>query len=740
MIQALIGYEISSQSTALGIANFSQATRVLLRQLDKSTKGNLFVQFQTSFRALKVRPGDIIAVTYLKEGFERVPFRVVKLSPATNYQLVTILAQVHDDDWYSDNPAVLGGAGRQPGSQTLTPRPLIGLLRHNDSAGNLEYFDFEVQESIDSLSDGTATDILTVSFSQPSKPSANSPNLPLLSLAPQYDSSSGTLSGGSNFYYAVTAVDAAGNEGDLSFTVPAQVPTVSNTNSVTLHNLSFPSVATGANFYRGTTPQMLYRIFTNIPIAVIQANNNSYTDPGAEPQPIGPPDASFDHANFYYRYEYAGPFTATIFSATTIGCGDMGASPLAYAGMVARIIEGTGRGQERSIATNDQTTLTITPAWSVLPDITSTFVIAEASWLFGAISATSPVQFEVPYDTGTVIQITGRGANVNNQEGTPELCPLTRCALGGGSSQAGVPGTPGFSLAVPGGGDLTIFQVGFEALTNITSVSTGTLQIFYWNELQPPSSCALASALDTASVMVAFAPGSTPNPGDVIQVDAELITIISWDSNTNQYNVDRAALGSTANTHASGAVVLILQSSFVIMPFATNFFENRASINYIHTVSVPDIRICGADFFVTNAFGDSESNQQCYTNQPDDGLRTLSGGQFSIQVSGYLATQQNAAPPLLIEASHGVRDIRATVTQPAVGYTISVDLLQSGTELCNLTIASGNTTSAIVDGLKLDLPFLQGGGMLIANISLEVIQGFAGSISPGRDLTITIRL
>ena len=45
----LIGYEISSQSTALGLPNFSQATRVLLRQLDKSTKGNRYVQFQTSF-------------------------------------------------------------------------------------------------------------------------------------------------------------------------------------------------------------------------------------------------------------------------------------------------------------------------------------------------------------------------------------------------------------------------------------------------------------------------------------------------------------------------------------------------------------------------------------------------------------------------------------------------------------------------------------------------------------------
>ncbi len=202
---ALIGYEISSQSTALGVANFSQATRVLLRQLDKSTKGNLFVEFQTSFRAMKIRPGDIIALTYLKEGFTRVPLRVVKLSPSVNYQLVTILAQIHDDDWYSDNPAVLGGAGRQPASQVQTPRPLIGLIPHDDANGNFEFFDFKVQENIQAQSDGSATDTLTVSFAQPTKPNPNSPNLPLLSLAPQIQTAGGTLNGGSSFYYAVSA-------------------------------------------------------------------------------------------------------------------------------------------------------------------------------------------------------------------------------------------------------------------------------------------------------------------------------------------------------------------------------------------------------------------------------------------------------------------------------------------------------------------------------------------------------
>jgi hypothetical protein len=196
---ALIGYEISSQSTALGISNFNQATRVLLRQLDKSIKGNLFIEFQTSFRALKIRPGDIIALTYLKEGFERTPFRAVKLSPSINFQSVTVLAQIHNDDWYSDDPSILTGAGRQPGSQVHTPRPLIGLIAHNSPNGAFEYFDFKVEESIQTLKDGTATDRVTVSFAQPRKPSAKATNLPLLSLASQLENTGGSLTGGSTY-------------------------------------------------------------------------------------------------------------------------------------------------------------------------------------------------------------------------------------------------------------------------------------------------------------------------------------------------------------------------------------------------------------------------------------------------------------------------------------------------------------------------------------------------------------
>ncbi|MBV8553384.1 MAG: phage tail protein [Acidobacteriaceae bacterium] len=730
---ALIGYEISSQSTALGIANFSQATRVLLRQLDKSTKGNLFIEFQTSFRALKVRPGDIIAITYAKEGLTRAPFRVVRLSPSMNYQLVTILAQIHNDDWYSDNPAVLMNAGRQPAAQIQTPRPLIGLTAHNSPSGFFEFFDFAVAESIQAQSDGTATDILTVLFSQPVKPHMNSPNLPLLSLATQTGATGGSLAGGASLYYAVTSVDAAGNEGPLSFTVPVSVPQGSNTNTVTITGLSFPVGTASFNVYRGTTPQLLYQIARNAEVS------SSYTDIGLPPQPSGPPDASFDHANFYYRYEYAGPFPADIFSAMTIGWSDMGAGNVRYAGRVVRIIEGTGAGQERSISSNNETTLTIASTWSVIPDTTSVFVIADASWRFAAISNRSPVHFEIPYQAGATIQISGRAANVNNLEASPDLCPLTRWSLGGEQSDVGIPMAPEFVLAASGAGELTLSGVGFADLTNTSSITSGTLQVSYWNELLTPSPYVLAAPLDMNTDTVQLVKIPVTQPGALIQIGTELMSVLSVEPANNSYTVVRNALASASTTHNAGDAVLHLDTSTLIVPFSPGFFENRASSNYLHIASLPDVRISAAEFFVTNSFGESEATQLCYTAGPDGGLRTLSGGQFSIQVSGYLATQQNAAPPLIVEASHAVRDIRASVSQPAIGYTLLIDVLQNGSLYCSLAIPSNSTTSnPLVDGVT--LPPLQEGASLTVNVTLSVELNGQTSLSPGRDLTVTIRL
>jgi hypothetical protein len=731
----LIGYEIASQSTATGITNYSQATRVLLRQLDKSTKGNLYINFVTSFRALKIRPGDIIAVTYRKEGLTRTPFRVTKLSPSMNFQFVTILAQVHDDAWYSDNPATLLGSGRQPATHTQVPRPLLGLVPRKDSQGEIVTFDFSVTETIHSQADGVATDTLSVGFSVPNAPSLTSLTVPLLSLSPTYSTAGGTLEGGNSYYYAVSAFDQAGGEGALSFTASIHLPAGPNTYAVTLHELSFPATSTAFNVYRGASPQLLYRIASNATLA------DTFSDAGLLPiLPIGPPDASFDHANFYYRYEYAGPFATTAATASSITSADMGATPAAYNGFTVRISDGMGQGQERSISKNTQTTLTVTPPWSILPNSSSTFVIVEASWRFASISDTSPAVFEIPYTKRSVIEISGRSANVANQESSADLCPITRWALGNANPDAGLAGPPDFTLGAFGGGNLTLQQVGFAAPANTSSVTSCTLQLFQWNELLTPSPFVLASNVDAAASAIHLNHVATPYAGQAMQIGTEIVTFLSLNAD-GSYGVSRAALGSTATAHSAGDVVLLLDTSVIVAPFASNFFDNKASANYIHTVRLPDVRIVAAEMLATNALGPSQTTQKSYAYQnADEALRTLSGGQLSLQVSGYLATQQNAAPPLVVEARHAIRDLRATLTQPAKGYAISVQVLQNGLPYASpLTILSGSSSSAsMIKGAN--LPPLIEGSLLTLDIALALLNPSATDNSPGRDLTVTIRL
>lgn len=724
---ALVGYETSNQSTALGIPNFNQAMRVLSRQLNKMTRGNRFLEFETGFRALKVRPGDIITLTYGKEGFNRVPLRVVKLSPSMNYRRVVILAQVHNDTWYSDDPSVGGGGGRQPGASLELPKPLLGTTF--DAGGNTQ---FNISERITERADGSATATLRVSFAEPAKSTNSAPVLPLLSLAPQINTSAGSLPGGKDFYYAVSAVDASGREGALSFTVRAAIPNGSSTNTVTLTGLSFPANSAAFYVYRGATPQLLYRIASQV------ALGSTFSDGGLNPQPIGPPDPNFDHANFYYRLEIAGPFLAEIASSTTIGNPGMGATDLAYAGSIARIISGTGEGQERKIITNNATTLTVAPPWTTVPDATSTFVVAEASWRFGAVSATSPAEFEVPNQAGMILEISGRAANVHDRESSLELAPPTRWVVGGGPGNTldrDIPGSLNFTVEVPGKGVLTLRQIEFGSLVNTRSIQAGTLQAIYWNELLSPTLYQLATAVNTASGTLTLNAVATPELGDVIQIEHELMTVVSFNAAAKTYQVLRGSLGSTVAAHAAGSPVYHLEKRVFIAPFARDFFEGPSVRNYSHSISLPDVRVAAAQFFMTNLRGDSETRTNCYSGLAEDGLRTLSGGQFSLQVSGYLAIQQNVAPPLLIEASHAVRDVVATVTEAPSGTPVVLRLWQDATPYCDLTIPVGSTTSNVVSGAAL-LPLLAG-----AQLRLDVVSvGQAWDVSPGRNLTVTARL
>jgi hypothetical protein len=109
----------------------------------------------------------------------------------------------------------------------------------------------------------------------------------------------------------------------------------------------------------------LFRIASDQPIvAPDQTLVTTFEDSGLDKQLIAPPDPNFDHANFYWRMEQQPESAVTIHSPITIGNNTLQMAANGYHRMTVRITRGTGEGQDRAVSANDQTTLTISPAWN----------------------------------------------------------------------------------------------------------------------------------------------------------------------------------------------------------------------------------------------------------------------------------------------------------------------------------------------------------------------------------------
>ena len=721
----LTGQVITTTLMALGIPNYDQAARISQFTLDKAIKGNTYATFETSVKALGLRPGDIITITYLKEGFERQPFRITKIAPGANYRITTITAQIQQDGWYEDtNGQIPGGTGssRQPDSGVGVPRPLLGNVI--DSNGNLEY---QIAESSSGSSDGGVTEGLTVGFVVPSTMATGGPGIPQVSLAAAIRAG-GTLAGNQTLYYAVSALDSAGNESALSFVILANIPPGSNTNSVTLTGLSFDANTVSFNTYRGPNPQQLGRI------ASAQALSASFTDTGLPAQVWAPPDPSFDHANFYWRTELQPPFNATLATANTVGNSTAEMGGANYAGMIVRILSGTGADQEYTIAANNATTLTLTQPWAVEPDATSLFVVAEAAWHFAATSKTSPVQFEVPNETGVTLHIQGRGANVNGLEGPPLLSTLTRWTIGGGGSgDVAPPPQPVFGLGTSSlqSGTVELSGVSFPTLTNTHSVTAGTLAIYYVDELVGSTPYALSTEMEASDTVVNLTPTGTAAAGAFVQVEAEVMQVVAVANGGLQYQVTRAMHGTAAAPHTAQVALYQLLSTVTVVPFPLDFFGSALSGNWSYPVSLPNTKVSSAELSVTNSRGNSPTAAINLTQSVNYGLRTLSGGQYSFQVQGFLAVDSNPAPNVVVEAAHAVQDVYAVVKQPPDGGPIQIVLSQNGSPYCTLTIPAGATVSPSVDGF---------GMPVLAQAQLSIAITAVGQTSPGSDLTVILRL
>ena len=301
--------EVTATFPGLGLPNFDQATRMLDLQLSKSTVGSTLVEFETTVRGVGLAPGDLITVTYLKEGLQRQPFRILRLAPGVNYQTVLITAQWHDDGWYTSGGASAAGGRRTGAGETGLPRPLVGSVLDGNGIEQ-----FGITETVIPLSDGSFQVNLSAAFTVPGSPASSLANIPLVSLNPTIATTGGTIAGGQTLYYAVSATDSGGAESGLSFAVQAKIPSGTNTNAVSLTGLSFsPGSTASFSVYRGSNPIELLRIAHGQTVA------SSFADAGATAELVGPPDGNYNHANFYWRLELQPEENVGIHSATTIG-------------------------------------------------------------------------------------------------------------------------------------------------------------------------------------------------------------------------------------------------------------------------------------------------------------------------------------------------------------------------------------------------------------------------------------
>jgi hypothetical protein len=174
-----------------------------------------------------------------------------------------------------------------------------------------------------------------------------------------------------------------------------------------------------------------------------------------------------------------------------------------------------------------------------------------------------------------------------------------------------------------------------------------------------------------------------------------------------------------------------LSSTVAIAPFPLDFFGSPLSGNWSYPMPLPNTKVASAELFVTNSRGNSPTAAINLTQSLDYGLRTLSGGQYSFQVQGFLAVDSDPAPNVIVEAAHAVQDVYAIVKQAPVGSPIQITLSQNGSPYCSLTIPAGATVSPSVDGF---------GMPLLAQAQLSIAITEVGQTSPGSDLTVILRL
>jgi hypothetical protein len=335
------------------------------------------------------------------------------------------------------------------------------------------------------------------------------------------------------------------------------------------------------------------------------------------------------------------------------------------------------------------------------------------------------------------VDVIGVSANARDEESAYGLAPFQSVMLvgdQGSGADLDVPGPVSFGVAATGRGELEISGIGFDTLENTRTIESVSVVLTSIDEVAAGPAISLQLPVDATCTNVSLAGADSLTPGDHLLIGEEALQVID-NLGSGDLVLKRGALASTASPHGGAAIARLLTRSFHSFPVNGRFLGTPASENLRFRVPYTNRRLVAAEMYATNKLGDSPTGVACFTFLEGNGLRSPAGGQYTLQVAGFLARQYGATPPLVVESTHSVQALEATVSTAPASGALRVLVRRNGLPYAELLIPDGAGRSAALD--VMDLPALVSGDTLVADV-LEVPS--AAASMPGKDLTITIAL
>jgi hypothetical protein len=363
----------------------------------------------------------------------------------------------------------------------------------------------------------------------------------------------------------------------------------------------------------------------------------------------------------------------------------------------------------------------------------------ESGWTGPFAVSSSPALLEIPYREGATIHITGRAADANDVESVAELSPVTRWRMGeeSGPLDDGVPPAPYFAVSVTPSprGYVELSGISFSSLENTRHISSATTTLFYVDELENEGARSLAAATDAEGTLLQVTGPYGLGVGDYIQIDGEILRIDEVLPGGEELRVSRGRHGSTATVHGAGSSVYPLRQRTTAVAFPRGYFGSPAAGSWRHAIALPNARVASAQMYVTNAIGNSAAREVSFTQTVDRGLRTLSGGQITLTIDGFLAVGTDAVPAYVAERDYSAGFVQAFLMSPPTGVEgpgVTVRLRVNNQNWCELTVPHGAAESNAVNGR--DLPAIR----KASRIALDLLT--VGTGTPGSGLTVVIQV